>query len=104
VPLYFILYDISFSQFAYSDTATSDSAKQLVDHSIPTRSHAQYISSQIHDEASHCSHRFTDYSVLSKMLISKRGELADIEYATTRSADTSNMPNGFDTQEAYLFN
>jgi hypothetical protein len=31
------------------------------------------------------------------MLISKTGELADVEYTTTLGENTSNMPEGLDT-------
>jgi hypothetical protein len=37
------------------------------------------------------------------MLISQVGELADIDYATTRGDNTSNMPEGLESQEVYLF-
>ena len=37
------------------------------------------------------------------MLINKRGDLADIEYATTRGDGSSNMPAGLETQEVYIF-
>jgi len=103
MPLYFILYDVSYSQYVYSERYFVSGGKQLVDHSIPSRSHAQYLASQLHDEAAHCKHRFTNYELLQSLLISKTGELADIEYTTTRGDDHSNMPEGLETQEVYLF-
>lgn len=45
MPLYFILYDVSYSQFVYSERYFSEGQKQLVDHSIAARTHAQYIAS-----------------------------------------------------------
>ena len=57
----------------------------------------------MHDEANHCKHRFTDYTKLASMLINKRGDLVDIEYATTRGDVSSNMPAGLETQEVYIF-
>ena len=63
----------------------------------------QYIANQLRDEAAHCKHRFNDYEKLQSMLISQVGELADIDYATTRGDNTSNMPEGLESQEVYLF-
>jgi hypothetical protein len=40
IPLYAILYDISYTQFVYSERLFSDYGKQLVDHSIASRAHA----------------------------------------------------------------
>jgi hypothetical protein len=37
------------------------------------------------------------------MLISQVGELADIDYTTTRGDNTSNMPEGLESQEVFLF-
>jgi hypothetical protein len=62
IPLYFILYDVSYTQFVFSERYFSESGKQLVNHSIASRTHAQYIASQLHDEAVHCRHRFTSYT------------------------------------------
>jgi hypothetical protein len=103
MPLYFILYDVSYSQFVYSERVFTANGQQLIDHSIAARTHAQYIASQLHDEAAHCKHRFESYHFLQQMLISRTGELADLEYATTQGENTSNMPEGLDTQEVYLF-
>ena len=103
MPLYFILYDVTYSQFVYSERVFTSGGKQLIDHSIASRTHAQYIASQLHDEAAHCKHRFESYHFLQQMLISKTGELADLEYTTTQGENTSNMPEGLDTQEVYLF-
>ena len=103
MPLYFILYDVSYAQFVYSERYFVSSGAQLVDHSIAARTHAQYIASQLHDEAGHCKHRFYNYNTLERMLISQVGELADIDYATTRGDNSSNMPEGLESQEVYLF-
>jgi hypothetical protein len=103
MPLYFILYDVSYAQFVYSERYFVSGGKQLIDHSIASRAHAQYIANQLRDEAAHCTHRFTDYETLQGMLISQLGELADIDYATTRGDNTSNMPQGLESQEVYLF-
>jgi hypothetical protein len=51
----------------------------------------------LHDEAAHCKHRFESYHFLQQLLISKTGELADLEYTTTQGSGTSNMPEGLDT-------
>jgi hypothetical protein len=45
MPLYFILYDVSYSQFVYSERVFTSGGKQLIDHSIASRTHAQYIAS-----------------------------------------------------------
>lgn len=63
IPLYAFSYDLSYTQYVYSDRIFSD--KQLVDHSIPSRNHVQFIASQLHDEGAHCKHRFTsDYQTV----------------------------------------
>ena len=103
MPLYFILYDVSYAQYVYSERYYVSGGNQLIDHSIAARSHAQYIASQLHDEAAHCKHRFLDYDTLQRMLISQVGELADIDYTTTRGENTSNMPQGLESQEVFLF-
>lgn len=64
MPLYFILYDVSYTQFVYSERFFVWNGAQLIDHSIASRSHAQYIANQLRDEAAHCTHRFADYETL----------------------------------------
>ncbi len=64
MPLYFILYDVSYAQFVYSERFFVYGGNQLIDHSIAARTHAQYIASQLHDEAAHCKHRFREYDTL----------------------------------------
>jgi hypothetical protein len=76
IPLYAFSYDLSYTQYVYSERIFSESGKQLVNHSIPSRNHVQYLASQLHDEGAHCKHAFT-----SKYLtVQKLGQLADIEY------------------------
>lgn len=104
IPLYFILYDVSYSQFVFSERYFSESGKQLVDHSIASRTHAQFIAAQLHDEAAHCKHSFQDSRTLEPLLISKRGKVADINYATLEEdPSSSNMPAGLESQEVYIF-
>ena len=43
IPLYAFSYDLSFSQYVFSDRIFS--GKQLVDHSIASRNHVQYLAS-----------------------------------------------------------
>ena len=43
MPLYFILYDISYTQYVFSERYFVSGGGQLVDHSIASRAHAQYI-------------------------------------------------------------
>lgn len=87
----------------YSERYFSPGGRQLVDHSIASRTHTQYIASQMHDEAVHCKHRFADYGTMKSLLINQRGKIADINYATMEGAESSHMPEGLETQEVYLF-
>jgi len=76
IPLYAFSYDLSYTQYVFSERIFSEGGRQLVDHSIPSRNHVQYLASQIHDEGAHCKHRFANkYRTVQKV-----GQLGDIEY------------------------
>ena len=43
MPLYFIFYDITYTQFVFSERYFVSGGGQLVDHSIGARTHVQYV-------------------------------------------------------------
>jgi len=71
----------------------------VIDHSIGSRRHAQFIARQIHDEGMHCAHEFKSYNELFKVLI-RHSEMAFVEYSS--SDGVSSMAKGLETQEIYF--
>lgn len=106
MPLYIFTYNIEMTQFIYTDLMKQPDQEELIDKSIPSRHHAQFISHQIADEARINNHKFAVTEKEFSNLI-RHHKLATVEYAREQSKAATQehhfaLPVGLEKHDVYI--
>lgn len=106
MPLYIFTYNIEMTQFIYTDLMKQPDQEELIDKSIPSRHHAQFISHQIADEGRINNHKFAVTEKEYTNLI-RHHKLATVEYAKEQpKADMKDhhfaLPLGLEKHDIYI--
>lgn len=99
-PIYIFTYNIEMNQFVYSDLIKSENQEEILDKSIPTRHHCQYIANQIADEARLSKHKFAVTEKEYTKLI-RHHKLASVQYSKSQNSN-SPMPLGLESHDVYM--
>ena len=106
LPIYLFTYNIEMTQFVYTDMYKNPDQEECIDKSLLSRHHAQFISSQIADEARLNNHKrdIEDHDFKRLIKNHKVISLENQKDSDSRSHGFNPMPQGLEEHDVYLIN